>query len=123
MAERPKVLRSSRVFLVTDLDRSLAFWAALGFGDPNQWGEPRPVFAMANREGFDVMLAKDTPRPNGGEHWDFHFVVADLAAEQKALEAAGIRIVRGPSKTFYSMLEIEVLDPDGYRICLAQDLS
>jgi uncharacterized glyoxalase superfamily protein PhnB len=49
--------------------------------------------------------------------------VADVAAEIKALVAAGVKIERGPSDTFYSMREIEVLDPDGHRWCLGQDLS
>jgi len=32
-------------------------------------------------------------------------------------------IDRGPTDTFYQVREIDVLDPDGHRICIAQDLT
>jgi hypothetical protein len=45
----------------------------------------------------------------------------DLAAEKAALERAGVAIARQPERTVYDMVEMEVLDPDGYRICYGQD--
>jgi catechol 2,3-dioxygenase-like lactoylglutathione lyase family enzyme len=47
----------------------------------------------------------------------------DVAAEIAALAQAGIPLARGPEDAFYPMREIEVLDPDGYRICLAQPIG
>jgi uncharacterized glyoxalase superfamily protein PhnB len=49
--------------------------------------------------------------------------VDDVAAELWALAAAGVAIDKGPTDLFYQMREIEVLDPDGHRICFAQDIS
>ena len=49
--------------------------------------------------------------------------VEDVAAEEAALRAPGVEIVKGPDDTFYEMREIEILDPDGYRWCFGQDLS
>jgi catechol 2,3-dioxygenase-like lactoylglutathione lyase family enzyme len=114
--------------IVSDLQRSIDFYCGkLGFIEPNVWGEP-PCFAMMNRDGFDLMLslAEDPShvRPNGPTGvWDIFLSITDVAAEMAALEAAGVPIAKGPTDTFYGMREIEVLDPDGHRLCLAQDLD
>jgi len=121
---RPKLFATSPVFVVSNLLRSVDFYERLGFTDKSLFGNP-PTFAMVTRNGFDVMLSlaatPDEVRPNG-KAWDLHLRIADASAEQAALEAAGIRIDRGPKlKEDYGMIELEVLDPDGYRICLGQD--
>jgi hypothetical protein len=68
------------------------------------------------------MLQRGTPRPNGTA-WDMHLRIADLAAEETALRAAGVAITRGPEPTEYGMIELEVRDPDGHRVCFGQDLE
>jgi catechol 2,3-dioxygenase-like lactoylglutathione lyase family enzyme len=114
--------------VVANLQRSIDFYAnKLGFVDPNVHGDP-PCFAMLNRDGFDLMLSlAESPnlvRPNGPSGvWDIYLSVADIADESAALAAAGITIDKGPTDMFYQMREIEVIDPDGYRLCLAQDIS
>jgi catechol 2,3-dioxygenase-like lactoylglutathione lyase family enzyme len=128
MTNRPRVRSVTPDLIVGDLQRSLDFYCdKLGFIEPNVWGEP-PCFAMLNRDGFDLMLSlAEEPsqvRPNGPTGvWDIFISITDVAAEIAALEAAGVPIVKGPTDTFYEMREIEVLDPDGHRLCLAQDLS
>lgn len=123
---RTRLLAVTPLFVVADLDRSLDFYRrVLAFGEPSVHGDP-PCFAMLNRDGFDLMLSvAETPgavTPNGPHGvWDVYLRVADVAAEAAAITAAGATIVRGPQDTFYSMREIEVLDPDGHRICLGQD--
>ena len=125
---RPRVRSVTPDLIVGDLQRSIDFYCGkLGFIEPNIHGEP-PCFAMINRDGFDLMLslAEDPShvRPNGPTGvWDIYISIADVAAEIAALEAAGVPIDKGPADMFYEMREIEVLDPDGHRICLAQDLS
>lgn len=122
---RPKILTSTPYFIVANLQRSLDFYVGkLGFGQPNIWGEP-PCFAMIHRDAFELMLslAEDPAhiRPNGPNgQWDVYFRVRDLAAEEAALAAAGVPLARKPENTVYDMLEMEVLDPDGYRICFGQ---
>ena len=65
-----------------------------------------------------------TPRPNGPSGvWDVYVHVDDVAAELWALAAAGIAVDKGPTDTFYQMREIEVVDPDGHRVCFAHDIS
>jgi len=126
VSARPRVRAVTPLLLVSDLQRSIDFYCdKLGFVEPAVYGDP-PCFAMLNRDGFDLMLslAEDPVRirPHGPE-WAIYVSVADVAAEIAALTAAGVRLDQGPNDTFYEMREIEVLDPDGHRICLAQDMG
>jgi catechol 2,3-dioxygenase-like lactoylglutathione lyase family enzyme len=121
------VLSTTPLLVVSDLRRSLEFFAKLGFARPSVHGEP-PCFAMIFRDGFELMLStgegRARPRPNGADGlWDVYVRVQDVGAEVRALAAAGVALDRGPCDTFYEMREIEVLDPDGHRICFAQDIS
>jgi len=124
---RPAVLGTSPLIVVADLQRALDWYAKLGFGEPGIWGEP-PCFAIVRRDRFVVMLstaeAPEQVRPNGPNGlWDLYVKVADIEAEIEALAAAGIVPARGPDDTSYQMREIECVDPDGYRICIAEDLT
>jgi catechol 2,3-dioxygenase-like lactoylglutathione lyase family enzyme len=128
MSARSRVLATSPLLVVSDLQRSVDFYAEkLGFGDPAIHGKP-PSFAMLNRDGFELMLSlQEKPggvRANGpGGTWDVYMRVLNLAAEIEALTAAGVHLDKGPVDTFYEMREIEILDPDGHRWCLGQDIS
>ena len=124
---RSEVVGVSNVFVVSDLMRSLAFYDKLGFGDASIHGQP-PCFAMINRDGFEVMLsvAEDAGaiHPNGRTKvWDMYVRVENISEEIAALGDEGIAIAKGPTDLPYEMREIEVVDPDGYLICLAQDIS
>jgi catechol 2,3-dioxygenase-like lactoylglutathione lyase family enzyme len=117
---RTRVFATTTVLNVADVPRALAFYAKLGFADPATYGEDN--FGMANRDGFDIMLQRGTPSPNNTA-WDMHVRVEDLAAEERALRAEGVTITRGPESTEYGMIELEVRDPDGHRVCFGQDLE
>ena len=126
MSARPKARTSAPYFIVSDLQRAIDFYARLGFVEPAVWGEP-PCFGMMNRDGLDIMLSLTegdaVPRPNGHGQWDMYLTVDDLDAEIAALKAANVTIDRGPRTTEYRMNEIEVVDPDGFRICIAQNVE
>lgn len=125
---RPRLRAVTPDLIVSDLQRSIDFYCQkLGFVEPSVWGEP-PCFAMINRDGFELMLSVPEDgarvRPNGPDGvWDLFLSIMDVAAEIVALQAAGVLIDKGPTDTFYGMREIEVLDPDGHRLCFAQDLA
>jgi catechol 2,3-dioxygenase-like lactoylglutathione lyase family enzyme len=127
MTSRSRVRSVTPLFLVSDLQRSIDFYCQkLGYAEPAVHGDP-PCFAMMNRDGFDLMLslADDSAqvRPNGPTGTlDMYVSVADIAGEIAALERAGVKLDKGPSDTFYEMREIEIIDPDGHRICFAQDI-
>lgn len=127
MTARPRLLSTTPLLVVADLQRAIAFYAHLGFRDASVWGEP-PCFAMVFRDGFELMLSRaEDPahvRPNGASGvWDVYLRVADVAAELEVLAAAGVLPDRGPTDAFYGMREAELVDPDGHRICIAQDVS
>jgi catechol 2,3-dioxygenase-like lactoylglutathione lyase family enzyme len=126
---RRRVFASTPVLVVADLDRAIGFYTrVLGYRDPVAWGEP-PCFAMLHRDEHDLMLSLTEPvapvqRSPHSAGWALHLRVADLATEQRALEAAGVKPVSGPSDpTPYGMIELILDDPDGNRICLGQDLE
>lgn len=125
---RPRLRAVTPLLVVSDLPRSIEFYCQkLGFVDPNVHGDP-PCFAMMNRDGFDLMLslAEDPAHVRAhGRHgtWDMYVSVTDVGAEIAALHSAGVRLDKGPTDTFYEMREIEVLDPDGHRICFGQDVG
>lgn len=128
---RRKVHRITPLLVVADVERSAAFYCdVLGFEDPSFLqveGQPAE-FCMINRDGHELMLKRalggGDVSPNGrADCWDIYVRVADVAAEKEGIERAGGLVVAGPRDTFYEMREIEVLDPDGYRICLAQDVG
>lgn len=125
---RPTLRTLTPVLVVSDLERALAFYRdRLGFTRVSVHGEP-PCFAMLGRDGLEIFLSvAESPAhvaPNGPHGvWDLALVVSDIAAECVALAAAGVPLATGPRDTFYDMREVEVLDPDGHRICLAEDLS
>jgi catechol 2,3-dioxygenase-like lactoylglutathione lyase family enzyme len=123
---RPRVVGTSTCLVVSDLARSIAFYCdKLGFTEATIWGDP-PSFAMANRDGFDIMLTAasvDKVRPHGPDGiWDLYIRVEDARGEADALRAAGVAIDSDLTETEYDMLEIEILDPDGYRIAIGSDL-
>jgi len=128
VAERSRLLSTSPLLVVSDLQRSIAFCRdVLGFDEASVWGEP-PCFAMLFRGGFELMLSladgENRVQPNGpGGTWDVCLRVADVAAEAAAIAQAGAALAKGPTDKFYRMREIEVLDPDGHRFCFAQDLG
>lgn len=126
MTSRTRVNGTSANFIVSDLHRSLDFYKRLGFVAPGVWGDP-PCFAMARRGDFEIMLHANkgpNPQPNGPHDiWDLYVRVTDLESEIAALKEGGVEIARGPCTQEYQMREIEVIDPDGHRICFAQDVS
>lgn len=126
--QRPRVRLITPLVVVSDLQRSIDFYVGkLGFTEPGTWGDP-PCFAMMHRNEHDIMLSlaegEAQPKPNGPHRvWDMFIKVTDANAELAALQAADVTIARGPTTTEYKMLEVEVLDPDGYRICFGSDLG
>jgi catechol 2,3-dioxygenase-like lactoylglutathione lyase family enzyme len=121
--------RAVPVLQVANVETSLQWYVdVLGF-TPNTFPSTPPYsFAILRREGAEIMLqCADEPRVASTSErkcdpeflWSIYLRVAgtevlDVAAavEKKA------QLLRGPEQMFYGLVEFEICDPDGYRICV-----
>ena len=108
---------------VHDLDRSVAFYALLGFTKTAGPIGPEPVAILEHPSGVEINLilnAPDAAAPNilmdvavkhpGITH--VALLVPDLDAARAALEAAGIALSGGPIQFFPGARGFFVRDPD-----------
>jgi catechol 2,3-dioxygenase-like lactoylglutathione lyase family enzyme len=115
--------RAVPVLQVADVGRSIDWYvAAFGLDADPFPPEPPYGFAILRRDGIEVMLQSGTPQPLDAknEGWTVYLRIAgdgllDLADSVRRATA----LVRGPERMFYGLVEFEVLDPDGYRICVS----
>jgi catechol 2,3-dioxygenase-like lactoylglutathione lyase family enzyme len=115
-------------FPVADLDRSRAWYEALGFVTlavvPAPDGSPLVVHLRRMRYQ-DILLVPGIPTP--GQRTSFAAGDIDLGA---LAEAAADRIerdrldgtLRGPERTPWYALELTAVDPDGYTVVLTARL-
>ena len=96
----------------------------LGFSHPQLFGDP-PQIAILDRDGFELYLIsvgdEATISPSGG--WDMHLRVSDLQAELQALRQLKVPIEFGPTEMINGIRKrefFEVLDPNGYCVCIEQ---
>ena len=115
--------RAVPVLQVADVGRSIDWYVAV-FGVDADPFPPKPPygFAILRRDGVEIMLQSGTPQPLDAknEGWT---VYLRIAGEGFLELAESVRratpLVRGPERMFYGLVEFEVLDPDGYRICVS----
>ncbi len=118
--------------VVSDIDRSVRFYTALGLKELDRAGDEKgPFWAMLERDGFRLMMestASPDPttralldRQGGAPRATVNFwtMVPDLAVEQKRLERAGVAF-HGPVVKPYGMKEVSFQDPDGYTWTFAE---
>ena len=109
------------VFVVSDIDRSVAFYRdKLGFLVDQIWGEP-PSFAIADTPQASIMLkqAEAAPQPNSRKLsglWDVYIWVSDLEPTLHHMKQNGVAY-SDPEDQEYGCREVTVTDPDGYIIC------
>lgn len=117
------------VLQVANVETSLRWYVdILGFMPDTFPKSPPYSFAILRRDGAEIMLqgahessvvspSKRAADPEFG--WSVYLrisgtAVLDVAAavERKA------ELLRGPERMFYGLVEFEVCDPDGYRVCI-----
>ena len=117
------------VLKVANVETSLRWYVdILGFMPDTFPKSPPYSFAILRRDGAEIMLqgahessvvspSKRAADPEFG--WSVYLrisgtAVLDVAAavEKKA------ELLRGPERMFYGLVEFEVCDPDGYRVCV-----
>jgi uncharacterized glyoxalase superfamily protein PhnB len=100
---------------VSDVERSSLFYMALGFAELDRKSLPdgTPVWAMLQREGQRIFIARAEPGQKLEASVLFYLAVDDLGHEVKRLDKA--RIEHSPPELKpYGMKEISWKDPDGY---------
>lgn len=108
------------VIRVSDYPRARSFWTGvLGFTLGEEGGDP-PRFGIFHKDKATVFVdawhgADTEPSPG----WRAYFHVDDVDA--LAAEIGDKAPTEGPRVTGYGMRELEVLDPDGNRLCFGMD--
>jgi catechol 2,3-dioxygenase-like lactoylglutathione lyase family enzyme len=125
--------RAVPVLQVANVETSLRWYVdVLGFKPDTFPSSPPYSFAILRRDGAEIMLqCADKPRfASSSERqfdpellWSVYLRVAgtgllDVAA---AVEKRA-QLLRGPEKMFYGLVEFELCDPDGYRICVGGEV-
>jgi catechol 2,3-dioxygenase-like lactoylglutathione lyase family enzyme len=119
---RPTTLAISPFFVVSDVERSLAFYCgALGFQETFRDPAQAPFFAVLARDGAQLFVKSETgivPVPNCQRHpqlrWDAYVHAPDpdeLAAE---FTGRGVHFAQPLQDTSDGLRGFELRDPDGY---------
>jgi uncharacterized glyoxalase superfamily protein PhnB len=123
-----KIQQAVPVLRVADVARSIEWYRnTLGFdGDPFPLAPPHQFAILRNGE-TELMLRRGTPpeRVRAKQYdWDVYLRLdgGDFRALFAKCTAAGI-VNRRLEQMFYGLAEFEILDPDGYVICLSQMLE
>jgi uncharacterized glyoxalase superfamily protein PhnB len=111
---------------VADVARSLAWYrGTLGFSADPFPAQPPHQFALLRHGPAEIMLRRGPPptRAAGAYDWDVYLRLEqtpfrDLYAK---LQGAGL-VTRRLEWMFYGLAEFELTDPDGYVLCLSQEL-
>jgi glyoxylase I family protein len=105
-------------YQVTDLDRACAFYAGeLGF--TVDYRDEAARWARLTHGSMEVGVAEGDPQPDGGVAV---VDVQDVKAEAERLREAGVEV--GVVLELHGQMRLlDVFDPDGNRIQLAQELD
>src|SRR5262252_2516214 len=120
--------RAVPVLQVADVGRSIE-WYVVVFGFDADPFPPNPPygFAILRRDSTEIMLqhgdASHAPGA-GDEGWTVYLRIGgDELLELAESVRRSTPLVRGPERMFYGLVEFEVIDPDGYQICVSGALS
>lgn len=104
--------------IVTDLERSIEFYCALGLQlivkSPPRYAR---FIVPGNEATFSVEVTPDA-RPMGPEQAQIFFECDDLDERCAALERAGLRFAQPPTDMRYLWREARLEDPDGHDVRL-----
>ena len=121
--------RAVPVLQVTDVERSVRWYAdVLGFKSDPFPKTPPYSFAMLTRDDAEIMLqcapAAQCADANETINTDYGWAIYLRVTGEQILDLAAAvgqttPLLRGPERMFYGLVEFEVSDPDGYRVCLS----
>jgi catechol 2,3-dioxygenase-like lactoylglutathione lyase family enzyme len=130
MTKMASYQRAVPVLQVANVEKSLRWYVdVLGF-TPDPFPKSPPYsFAILRRDGAEIMLqCADETGPVGSPkrpvdpefRWSIYLRVAGTAILDVAAAAGkSAQLLRGPERMVYGLVEFELCDPDGYRICVS----
>jgi catechol 2,3-dioxygenase-like lactoylglutathione lyase family enzyme len=116
------------VFRVSDVARSIEWYRnTLGFaGDPFPQ-KPPYKFAILRQGQTELMLRAGSPPSHAKPapyDWDIYLRIEKSPFREVYAQYSKMGIVtRRLEQMFYGLAEFEITDPDGYVICLSQQLE
>jgi catechol 2,3-dioxygenase-like lactoylglutathione lyase family enzyme len=119
---RPAISAISPSFIVSDVDRTIAFYRdKLGFETRFQEPAENPFFAIIGRDGAQIFIKSEkdiSPAPNSTRHRHLRLDAFVYAPDPDALAAdfsANGAAFSAPLKDTHDGLRgFEITDPDGY---------
>jgi catechol 2,3-dioxygenase-like lactoylglutathione lyase family enzyme len=117
--------RAMPVLPVKDVQQAIDFYTeGLGFVLAGMWKaqDETATFGIVRQDSITVGLNK-SDRVGSAEKWAAYFYVSDVEAFTDYVQSKGVRVLRGPETSLYNCREVELDDPDGNRLCFAEDLN
>lgn len=102
-----------------DLERSLAFYTALGFDIERRTGP----FAVLNGYGVRLFLAEDAAAPTGERWSNIRIIVADVDAIWQRIHDLGLTPRHAVADRAYGLRDFVIADPSGFELRFAQVIS
>lgn len=116
------------VLRVADVAQSIEWYrSVLGFASEPFPAAPPYAFAILRHGSCELMLRRgtSTARPQPRQYdWDIYLRREGPSFRElyAAFQARGI-VTRRLEQMFYGLAEFEIADPDGYVLCLSQQLA
>jgi catechol 2,3-dioxygenase-like lactoylglutathione lyase family enzyme len=100
--------------VVSDLDRSVAFYERLGFGVA-RWGD---YVRLEGTNGMYIGMEQQRDDSRTGSSIELVVLVDDVDARFEALQAAGVTFDGRPQDQEWGARHVWLTDPDGNRLSL-----
>jgi catechol 2,3-dioxygenase-like lactoylglutathione lyase family enzyme len=128
---RPTTTAISPFFIVTNVDRTIAFYRdKLGFETTFQQPEQDPFFAVLLRDGAQLFVKSQTdvtPQPNSKRHpwisWDAFVYAPDPDALAADFADHGATFSTPLEDTHDGLRGFQVTDPDGYVLFFGRPIA
>jgi len=123
---RAKLLKSTTVFLVGNIEPTMEWYKRLGF----QSEYYPPGFAILRRDEIEIFLqqqqgyvAPDDPGRRERHAWNVYIITEDVKALYEEYSSLpGVKISGQLRPQDYGMMEFDVIDLNGHRLVFAQPM-
>ena len=121
-----KATINSVLFIVSDLERSKAFYQKVFDVEPQQFA---PNLASLDVNGLLLQLNGDAtapwvpPKAERGGGVGVHFGVDDIQAVWDRLHTLGISLPEKPTQRPWGLTTFVITDPDGYEVQFQQPIN